>query len=321
MERFIFTVIREAELTSATWDTIWKKFQWSMDVMLGRSRLRKMGQVFAQGGKEVLKVTRNNANDNMCWLCTASTGIQELLYTGATNRVTFRTHESRAHEQCEQGEQVPVSMERSWLRWEHVMIDFLHCVDQAVMSRVAANALLRGPDEDWLHCLYLGSFKTRFETCKDENGESRFFSCDPGSFRWNNDFTKTDELRDDSLQMETIHLPRGSSTRPILFCRSWIGGRKKRTKKKEGKQSSSLLLILSTSMQTKQKLITDIKKPRKVHYQIHWRPEQDAVYRIHLSPAQDSGLEFWQTGSNAIITYQSVPKECVVKVVSESGKR
>ena len=35
-------------------------------------------------------------------------------------------------------------MERSGLRWEHVMIDFLHCVDQVVMSRVAANALLRG---------------------------------------------------------------------------------------------------------------------------------------------------------------------------------
>ena len=42
------------------------------------------------------------------------------------------------------GEQVPVWMERSGLRWEHVMIDVLHCVDQAVMSRVAANALLRG---------------------------------------------------------------------------------------------------------------------------------------------------------------------------------
>ena len=68
-------------------------------------------------------------------------------------------------------------------------------------------------------------------------------------------------------------------------------------------------------------LITDIKKPRKVHCQIHWRPEQDAVYWIHLSTAQDACLEFWQTGSNAIITCQSVPKECVVKVVSESGKR
>ena len=40
-----------------------------------------------------------------------------------------------------------------------------------------------------------------------------------------------------------------------------------------------------------------------------------------MSTAQDAGQEFWQTGSNATITYQSVPKECVVKVVSESGKR
>ena len=55
--------------------------------------------------------------------------------------------------------------------------------------------------------------------------------------------------------------------------------------------------------------ITDTSKPRKVQYQIHWRPEQDAVYCIHLSTA------------HAIVTCQSVPKESVVKVVSESGKR
>ena len=67
--------------------------------------------------------------------------------------------------------------------------------------------------------------------------------------------------------------------------------------------------------------ITDTTKPRKVQDQIHWRPEQDAVYWIHLSTAQDAGLEFWQTGSNAIITYQCVPKEYVVEVVGESGKR
>ena len=45
------------------------------------------------------------------------------------------------------------------------------------------------------------------------------------------------------------------------------------------------------------------------------------MYWIHWSTAQDAGLEFLQTGSNATITYHSVPKECVVKVVSESGKR
>ena len=69
-------------------------------------------------------------------------------------------------------------------------------------------------------------------------------------------------------------------------------------------------------------LVTDFKKARKLHYQIHWRLEQrGAVYLVHLRSAQNAGLEFRQTGSNAIITYQSVPKECVVKVVSESGKR
>ena len=145
-------VIRKAELTSATWDTIWKIFLWSMDVMLGVA-FAKMGRCglrlrrckcWRKVGSEVLNVTRNNANHNMCWLCIASTRIQDLLYTGATNRATVRTHESRAHELREQREQVPVWMERSALCWEHVMIDVLHCVDQAVMSRVVANALLRG---------------------------------------------------------------------------------------------------------------------------------------------------------------------------------
>ena len=41
--------------------------------------------------------------------------------------------------------------------------------------------------------------------------------------------TKIDELRDDSLQVEAIHLPRGLSTRPVLHSRSWIGGRRKGT--------------------------------------------------------------------------------------------
>ena len=73
-------------------------------------------------------------------------------------------------------------------------------------------------DEDWLHCFYPGSNKTRFEICKDENGE-----------RWNDHITETDELRDDSLQMEAIHLSRGLSTRSILHCRNWISGRRKGT--------------------------------------------------------------------------------------------
>ena len=99
------------------------------------------------------------------------------------------------------------------------------------------------------------------------------------------------------------------------------GWQEEKNVKKEGKQSSSLLLILFNSDTDEAESVTDTTKPIKVKYQIRWRPEQDAVYWIHLSTAQDAGLEFWQTGSNAIMTYQSVPKECVVKVVSESVKR
>ena len=46
-------------------------------------------------------------------------------------------------------------------------------------------------DEDWLHCLYLKSIKTRFDICKDENGKLRFVSMlretDSNLQAWNSD--------------------------------------------------------------------------------------------------------------------------------------
>ena len=150
MERVIFTV---AELTSATWDTIWKMFSWSMDVMLGRSRLRKMGRcgLRPRRGKCWRKeearcsrspeTTRTTTCVGFAW---PAQGFKTCCTQEPPNRATVRAHESRVHELREHREQVPVWMERSGLRWEHVMIDVLHCIDQAVMSRIAVYALLRG---------------------------------------------------------------------------------------------------------------------------------------------------------------------------------
>ena len=95
-------------------------------------------------------------------------------------------------------------------------------------------------------------------------------------------------MRSSSIQVETIHLPRGSSTR--LCSSSWT---------KEGRQTIFLTpLDPLNSDADEAQLITDIMKPRNIHDQIHWRPEQDAVDWIHVSTAQDAGLEFWQTDSN-----------------------
>ena len=98
-----------------------------------------------------------------------------------------------------------------------------------------------------------------------------------------------------------------------------VAGGKER---KDGRQTIfSTPIDLFNDDANEAKLITDFNKARKVHDQIHWRLEQGAVYWVHLRSAQNARLECWQTVSNAIITYQSVPEECVVKVVSESGKR
>ena len=121
--------------------------------------------------------------------------------------------------------------------------------------------------------------------------------------------------------MEAVYLSRGSSTRSILHCRKLDLWQEERNVKKGRQTIFFTPLDPFNSDADEAESNTDTTKPRKVQYQIHWIPEQDAVYWIHLSTAQDAGIEFWQTGSDAIITYQSVPKKCVVKVVSESGKR
>ena len=64
----------------------------------------------------------------------------------------------------------------------------------------------------------------------------------------------------------------------------------------------------------------DQEKPhQKVHYQIYWKHNQDAVYWIKLSIAQDQGLQFWQTKSFVIITYATVPGDCIDRVISQNG--
>ena len=57
-------------------------------------------------------------------------------------------------------------------------------------------------------------------------------------------------------------------------------------------------------------------RPRKVHNMSNWEVTQDAIYWINLRQAQDKGLQFWQTRSHAVILYDSVPTDCIEKVVS-----
>ena len=118
------------------------------------------------------------------------------------------------------------------------------------------------------------------------------------------------------LQIEAIYLSCGSSTRSILHCRNWTSGR--RNVKKEDKKLFTPLDPFNSDADEAES-ITDTTKPRKVQYQIHWRPEQDAVYWIHLSTVEDAGLEFCTRVVMPLLRSSLCPKNASSRLSAKVG--
>ena len=66
----------------------------------------------------------------------------------------------------------------------------------------------------------------------------------------------------------------------------------------------------------------DFNAPRLAWYkQKTWKRHQDTVYWVDIQLAQRKGMEFYQTRSNAIILYDTLPAYCIPKVIMmESGE-
>ena len=52
-----------------------------------------------------------------------------------------------------------------------------------------------------------------------------------------------------------------------------------------------------------------------------WKMTQDVMYWINSRKAEDKGLTFWQTRSRAFILYDSVPADCIEKLVSTKSDK
>ena len=60
----------------------------------------------------------------------------------------------------------------------------------------------------------------------------------------------------------------------------------------------------------------DLKAPRLARYMNRaWKKHQNTVYWVDIKHAQQKGLKFYQTRSNAIILYNTLPAYCIPKVV------
>ena len=66
----------------------------------------------------------------------------------------------------------------------------------------------------------------------------------------------------------------------------------------------------------------DLEAPRVARY-MHkaWKKHQNTVHWLDIKHAQKKGLKFYQTRSNAIILYNTLPAYCIQKVVRmETGE-
>ena len=57
----------------------------------------------------------------------------------------------------------------------------------------------------------------------------------------------------------------------------------------------------------------DLTKPRLASYQKKWKVHQDTVYSVDKKLAQQKGLKFYQTRSNAVILHDTLPAYCISK--------
>ena len=58
----------------------------------------------------------------------------------------------------------------------------------------------------------------------------------------------------------------------------------------------------------------DLTKPRLASYKQKWKVHQDTVYWVDIQLAQQQGLKFYQTRSNAVIFYDTLPACCISQV-------
>ena len=140
-------------------------------------------------------------------------------------------------------------------------------------------------ETQWIVHIYKGSNKVRFEYC-DFSENIDVHSCDSRTFRRNNNCFSINGTRVTATRMERIHISQKMFFQHKIYPRTWTCCRKKTIKRE---RQTVFFPPLNPCGQV----------PRKFHHCSKWRHDQDAVYWIKLKRAQDLGLQFWQTKSNA----------------------
>ena len=88
------------------------------------------------------------------------------------------------------------------------------------------------------------------------------------------------------------------------------------------RQTVFFLLVDPMDKTRKDPEMIDLEAPSLAHY-MHkaWKKHQNTVYSVDIKLAQKKGLKFYQTQSNAIILYDTLPACCIPKaIMMETGE-
>ena len=93
------------------------------------------------------------------------------------------------------------------------------------------------------------------------------------------------------------------------------------TGRTEFEQKTDSILSACESYEDPDLEIVDLKAPRLPQYmQTAWKKHQNTVYWVDIRRAQKKGLKFYQTRSNDIILYNTLPAYCIPKAIKmETG--
>ena len=82
------------------------------------------------------------------------------------------------------------------------------------------------------------------------------------------------------------------------------------------RQTVFFMLVNLMNKEHKDPETVDLKAPRLARYlQTAWKKDQNTVYWVDVRLAQKKGLKFYQTRSNAIILYNTLPAYCISKAI------
>ena len=88
------------------------------------------------------------------------------------------------------------------------------------------------------------------------------------------------------------------------------------------RQTVFLMLVDLMNKEHKDPDTVDLEAPRLARYlQTAWKKHQNTVYWVDIKLAQKKGFKFYQTRSNAIILYNTLPACCIPRAIKmENGE-